>query len=217
MLPRLRYDAKLTKILRVGSAVFAEKGYNGASIRDISAATGISLSGLYYYFQSKEELLFLIQSHCFDALLRRLDQDLAGVGEPRDRLAVIVRNHLHFFTNNMPEMKVLSHEADALTGEYRSQIAERKRAYVRAVLGCVGTLAPDLEPEDLRVSTFSLFGMMNWIYTWYKPGRDVPVERLSSTVLKIFLQGVGRASASEQRAEPIAPSSGEGASLWTDP
>ena len=55
VLPRLRYDTKLTKILRVGSAIFAEKGYNGASIRDISAATGISLSGLYYPGSCREK------------------------------------------------------------------------------------------------------------------------------------------------------------------
>ncbi len=185
-----RYDAKLARILREASALFAEKGYGGASIRDISAATGVSLAGLYYYFKSKEDLLFLIQKHCFDTLFERLAQDLEGVGEPVDRLEVIVTNHLRFFVNNMSEMKVLSHEADALTGDYRRQIAARKREYVSAVQACVDQVAPEQDPTDRRVATFALFGMMNWIYTWYRPGKEVPVDRLSSTVLQIFLRGV---------------------------
>ena len=189
--PRHRYDAKLARILRESSAIFAEKGYDGASVRDISAATGVSLSGLYYYFKSKEDLLFLIQRHCFDTLLERLAEDLEGVDGPVDRLEVIVRNHLRFFADNMSEMKVLSHEAEALTGEYRRQIAARKREYVRAVQACVDQVAPDRDPADRRVATFALFGMMNWIYTWYRPGKDVSVDRLSSTILQIFLGGVG--------------------------
>ena len=188
---RHRYDAKLATILRKASAIFAEKGYDGASIRDISAATEVSLSGLYYYFKSKEELLFLIQKHCFDTLIERLTEDLIGVDDPVDRLGGIVRNHLRFFVDNMSEMKVLSHEADALTGEYQAQISARKREYVAAVQSCIDELALDQDAADRRVATFALFGMMNWIYTWYRPGQDVTVDRLSTDVLQIFLGGVG--------------------------
>ena len=217
--PRHRYDAKLAQILRESSVIFAEKGYDGASVRDISAATGVSLSGLYYYFKSKEELLFLIQRHCFDTLLERLTEDLAGVEAPveapEDRLEVIVRNHLSFFADNMSEMKVLSHEAEALTGEYRSQISARKREYVSAVQRCVDQLAPDRDPADRRVATFALFGMMNWIYTWYRPSKDVSVDRLSSTVLQIFLEGVGTAQPTESREGRRAPDRRK-SSIWME-
>ena len=188
---RHRYDAKLAMILRESSAVFAEKGYDRAGVRDISSATGVSLSGLYYYFESKEELLFLIQRHCFDTLLERLAQDLDESDGPDERLAIIVRNHLRFFVDNMAEMKVLSHEADALTGDYLKQITERKKQYVGAVRSCVDEMEPARDERDRRAATFSLFGMMNWIYTWYRPGRDVSVDRLASTILHIFLRGAG--------------------------
>ncbi|MEX0979486.1 MAG: helix-turn-helix domain-containing protein, partial [Gemmatimonadota bacterium] len=91
---RPTYDEKLARILRESAAVFAEKGYHRASIRDIAAATGVSLSGLYYYFSSKEELLFLIQEHCFGTILERLREDLERVSRPQDRLRLLVRNHL---------------------------------------------------------------------------------------------------------------------------
>ena len=68
---RPTYDQKLAHILRVAAGIFARKGYHKASVRDISTGTGVSLSGLYYYFKSKEDLLFLIQHHCFETVLER--------------------------------------------------------------------------------------------------------------------------------------------------
>src|SRR5919107_5366813 len=95
--PRRHYDDKLALILRTAAAVFADKGYHDSSVRDISRATGISLSGLYYYFRSKDELLFLIQDHCFAVVLESARQRLATESESETRLRLLVENHLHFF------------------------------------------------------------------------------------------------------------------------
>ena len=186
---RIAYDDKLERILRIAAEVFAEKGYHQASIRDISRATGVSLSGLYYYVESKEELLFRIQEHSFGTLLANLDELLDGVTDPHRRLRLLVENHLRFFVGNMKEMKVLSHEADSLSGEPRKRIEAMKRRYSRVASGIVEELADGRPGIDLRVATFSLFGMMNWIYNWYRPGRDVPVEELADDISRLFLRG----------------------------
>jgi hypothetical protein len=55
------YDQKLARILRIAAGEIAQRGFHNTGIRDISRATGVSIAGLYYYFSSKEELLFLIQ------------------------------------------------------------------------------------------------------------------------------------------------------------
>lgn len=185
---RSAYDEKLESILRTSAAIFAEKGYHQASIRDISRATGVSLSGLYYYFSSKEELLFLIQDHAFGTLVENVDRLLDGVQDPVRRLRLFIENHLRYFIGNMAEMKVLSHEAEVLTGELRQRVNAKKRRLVAIVMGILRELRPQSE-FDLRVATFGLFGMMNWLYTWYRPGRDVPVERLAEDVSRLFLGG----------------------------
>ena len=192
--------------------MFAEKGYDRASVRDISAATEISLSGLYHYFSSKEELLFLIQKTCFDTLLEQLGEDLADLDSPVERLSVIVRNHVRFFVDNMAEMKVLSHEADALTGIYREEIADRKRAYVAVVHQCVEEILETPDAADCRVATFALFGMMNWIYTWYRQARDVSVDRLGSVILHTFLEGIS--SPLPFRGEGVAGAGPDGVLLF---
>ncbi|GMR14134.1 MAG: TetR/AcrR family transcriptional regulator [Gemmatimonadota bacterium] len=186
-----RYDAKLTRILSEAAVVFAEKGYDGASIRDISAAAGVSLSGLYYYVRSKEELLYLIQRQCFQTILDQLDAALCAVSDPEQRLTLLISNHLGFFASNMSEMKVLSHEADVLSGDYAREITDQKREYSAIVSDLLRTLAPQAQSVDLRRATFSLFGMMNWIYTWYRPDRDGPVNVLATEMTHLFLRGFG--------------------------
>jgi TetR/AcrR family transcriptional regulator, cholesterol catabolism regulator len=185
---RTAYDEKLESILRTAAQVFAEKGYHQASIRDIARATRVSLSGLYYYFKSKEELLFLIQDHAFGTLIRNLDDLLDGVEDPHRRLRLLIENHLRFFVNNMAEMKVLSHEADSLTGELRARVNAKKRALSDTAYSILQELKPD-SGVDLRVATFSLFGMMNWLYNWYRPERDVAVDRLAADMSRLFLGG----------------------------
>src|ERR1700745_1247783 len=70
--PETRFDPRLSLILDHATEVFCEKGYEGASMRDLSRATGMSLAGLYYYFESKDRLLFLIQKHAFTTILEKL-------------------------------------------------------------------------------------------------------------------------------------------------
>lgn len=210
---RPSYDEKLLAILQGAASVFAEKGYHQASIRDISGATGVSLSGLYYYFSSKEELLFLIQEHCFSTLIDHLKHDLQGEEDPEQRLRLVVRNHLGFFVDNMREMKVLSHESDVLTGKYREQILDRKRDYVRIVKEILKDLSAQEGPE-LRTATFGLFGMMNWIYTWYNPEKDLPVDRLEEEILHLFLNGFSSPRRTSQSTPPENEERARPASIW---
>src|SRR5258706_12863194 len=126
-----RYDQKLELILRVSARIFAEKSYPSTSMRDISRAPGVSLAGLYHYCKSKEELLFLIQDHCFGRVLERLEERTQKIEDPLERLRIFVDNHLSFFAANMAEMKVLSHEAESLAGDLQKHVSTRKRQYTR--------------------------------------------------------------------------------------
>src|ERR1043165_4490237 len=136
-------------------------------MRDISRATGVSLAGLYHYCKSKEELLFLIQDHCFGRVLDSLESRIKDIDDPLAKLRILIDNHLSFFAANMAEMKVLSHEAESLSGDLHSRVSTRKERYaklarriLREIQGQDGKGAG----VDLTVATYALFGMMNWIY-----------------------------------------------------
>lgn len=189
--PVTRYDRRLAEILTHATDVFCKKGYEGASMRDLSRASGMSLAGLYYYFESKERLLFLIQKHTFTTIVQRLKERLEGVADSEDRIRILILNHLEYFLNNQPAMKVLTHEDDALKNGFGSEIAAIKREYYRL---CVGLLEDLKKDRGLQISTrtavMSLFGMMNWIYTWHNPRVDADAEQLAREMAEIFLSGV---------------------------
>src|SRR5262252_9083031 len=114
LLEETRYDRRLAEILGHATEVFCKKGYEGASMRDLSRATGMSLAGLYYYFESKERLLYLIQKHTFTTIVEKLKARLEGVSDPEQRIRIFILNHLEYFLANQPGMKVLSREDEAL-------------------------------------------------------------------------------------------------------
>lgn len=209
------YDEKLGAILRAAAAVFAEKGYHQATIRDVSRASGVSLSGLYYYVRSKEELLYGIQLHCFTTVLENAERLLEGSDDAEQRLRLLIESHLRYFAANMQEMKVLSHEAESLTGEYRRRVDALKRRYVAIWSETLDRLRPEGSPVDPRVATFALFGMLNWIYNWYRPGRDAGVSGLATDMSRLFLHGylaAGEAGVRVGRGEGAGVE--EGPSIW---
>jgi AcrR family transcriptional regulator len=186
-----RFDRRLSKILAHATEVFYEKGYEGASMRDLAGASGTSLSGLYYYFESKEKLLYLIQKHTFSTIVEGLRERLDEVSDPEERVRVFILNHLEYFLANREAMKVLSHEAEVLKNGFGAEIAAIKREYYRICVGLLDDfkLAKRLDFSS-RMAVLSLFGMMNWIYTWYNPRVDADAENLSRGMGDIFLRGI---------------------------
>jgi TetR/AcrR family transcriptional regulator, cholesterol catabolism regulator len=186
-----RYDRKLAAILRHATHIFCEKGYEGASMRDLSRASGVSLAGLYYYFDSKEKLLYVIQKHTFTTIMADLKQRLEEVKDPEQRVRAFILNHLEYFLANQEAMKVLSHEDDVLGGKYGDEVRGIKREYVRLATGLADELKRQRGLEfSSRVAVLSLFGMMNWIYTWRNPRTDSDAAALAQQMGDIFLHGV---------------------------
>src|SRR6201987_695191 len=118
-----RYDRRLAEILTHATEVFCRKGYEGASMRDLSRESGMSLAGLYYYFESKERLLYLIQRLTFSTIVERLKARLQGVDDTEDRIRIFILNHLEYFLANQSAMKVLSHEDEVLKNGFGSEVA----------------------------------------------------------------------------------------------
>jgi AcrR family transcriptional regulator len=190
-LPATRYDRRMGEILDHATEVFCEKGYEGASMRDLSRATGMSLAGLYYYFESKERLLFLIQKHTFTTILEQLKTRLAGIAEPEERIRTFILNHLEYFVSNQQGLKVMSHEDESLKNGFGVEIAGIKREYYRICLGLMEELRRQRDLDfNSRTAVMSLFGMINWIYTWYNPRVDGNATALAEQMGNIVLNGI---------------------------
>ena len=160
-------------------------------MRDLSRASGMSLAGMYHYFESKEKLLYLIQKHTFTTIVDQLRKKLEPAGDPEERIRILILNHLEYFLANQKAMKVLSHEDEVLKNGFGAEVRAVKREYYRI---CIGLLEDFKRANRLtfspRVAAMSLFGIMNWIYTWYNPRIDVDAAKLAREMGDIFLRGI---------------------------
>ncbi len=191
-------------MLRAAAEVFAENGFDHASIRAVAERAAISVPGLYHYVRSKDELLFFIQFNVFDSLLTGYQQDARGVAAPEDRLALLIGNHLARFLANLSELVVCSREINRLEGDFRKRVGARQRAY----FDCAVAIFADLEKKhggssvSPRTSALAMFGAINWIHTWYQPRTGPSADRLAADFTHLFIQGALPRSAPRQRANP---------------
>ena len=197
-------DSRLDTLLADAARIFAERGFHGTSMRDLSRASGLSLSGIYHYVQSKDELLFLIQEGCFAEVAKGAQLAVARETEPEARLRAFIRHHVVFFTGHMHEMKVLSHEAGELTGTMATAIRRRKREYVAFVTQLLEGIG--VQSVDPQIAAYALFGMINWIYTWYRPSGAIPPGYLADEIARLFLDGYLQPAS--HAAHPLAASQG---------
>jgi AcrR family transcriptional regulator len=185
-----RFDEKLVELLTSTAKVFAEQGYEKASMRKVARAVGISLSSLYYYVSCKEELLFLIQYHTFGVLSEALEAIVEKADEPEAQLAEMVSSHVRYLVQHLPELKVCTTELDSLKGDYYQHVLKRRQRYFELTRNILERLRTrdhrsTVEPN---LGALYLFGMLNWLVMWFDPRRNDPAE-LSESLVAFFLVG----------------------------
>lgn len=187
------YEQRLGHILAAACGVIAQLGYERASMRAVAKATGVSLAGLYHYFDSKEKMLFLIQFRTFSALHQNLLEKLHGVEEPEEQLKVMIRAHLGYFAANMDALKVCSHELDTLSGPAYEQTRDIRKEYYALTRSIIERLLDAHAPGaslNRHVLTMSLFGTLNWLYRWYDPSGGPSVVSVANQIASQFLHGI---------------------------
>ncbi len=201
------YDDRLNHILAVSTELIARSGYERASMRAVAKEAGISLAGIYHYFDSKEKMLFLIQFRTFNSLLGNLREKLHGVHEPIEQLRVMVRAHVCYFAANMAALKVCSHELESLASDAYEETRLIRRQYYELSRDIVTRVLEVHAPNcaiDRHVATMALFGMLNWLYRWYNPRTDRSPGGLANQFVEMFLNGVVGSQTTEGRVERAA-------------
>ena len=160
---------------------------------EIAAAAKISKGGMYYYFKSKTEVLYFVLSNYMDLVIGDLEQDLSHIKESEAKLKFIISRHIELYSNKLFEAKVLLHDAHCLPAKYFKVITEKERKYFQIVSGVLPDFFSNPIPKGEQIAiTFTLFGMCNWIYSWYEPKGSVTPQKLSDLIHDIFLKGLRR-------------------------
>ncbi|QDZ14918.1 TetR/AcrR family transcriptional regulator [Humibacter ginsenosidimutans] len=186
-------------ILEVAVAAFNEYGYDATSIGMLAERLGLSKSAIYHHVASKDELLQLALNEALDGLEGVLIEESARTGDAADRLAYVLRGAVRVLVDRLPYVTLLL-RVRGNTDVERSALARRRR-FDRAVAALVvaardeGSLRADIDPG---IATRLLFGMINSIVEWYRPGGPESADQLADDVLTVALDGL-RVDASAKR------------------
>ncbi len=184
---RKRYDAD--SLLDVAVGIFTERGFDGTSMGQLARAAGITKSSIYHHVASKDELLERSLNRALDGLFGVLAA--APDGRAIDRLEYVVRGSVRVLVEEQPHVTLLL-RVRGNTAVERAALA-RRRDFDRAVTGLVEQAEADGDLRDDADSALSarlVFGMVNSITEWHRPGRGLSAERLADAVVQLALDGL---------------------------
>ncbi|WP_349369389.1 TetR/AcrR family transcriptional regulator [Salinarimonas sp.] len=195
------YDDKRGAILRASARVFGEHGVDRASMAQIAAGCGVSKALLYHYYQSKEELVFdIVRTHLeeLDAALVEADEPKA---DPRTRLRGLVGAMLDVYRDSDDEHRVQLGAMRLLPPDRQQAILALERDVVRRFSGVLRLANPALAQGPLLAPvTMSLFGMLNWVYLWFRPDGPITREQYADLATRLILDGASSIGAEEMAA-----------------
>lgn len=187
--PRPPYDVE--RLLAVAVEVFIERGYDGTSMEDLARAMGISKSSIYHHVESKEALLRLALERALGALFAIREEEGARAPLAIDRLRYLIGRVVEVLCAELPYVTLLLRVRGNTATERWA--LERRREFDRFVRSVVAEAASNEELHSEVAPAMAerlVFGMINSITEWYRPGR-VSVEELRAAVVTTALAGLG--------------------------
>jgi AcrR family transcriptional regulator len=186
-----RRDAE---VLDAAAEVFYEKGYASATVQDVADALGMLKGSLYYYIDSKEDLLYRLLEEIHDGVDDVLAEVSAKEGLPAvEELDLYVRRQVEYNARNLKKVSVYYHDFDRLAGPRRKEIFTRRRTHEERVIEIIRQAQADGEADptvDPKLLSHCVFATIIWMYRWYRPGRGTSVEELSEASARFALRGI---------------------------
>ena len=190
-----QHEIRRQEILDIAAQCFADGSYPATSMNDIAAAGGTSKARLYHYYESKEAILF-------DLLDRYTQRLLALIGEgeataqrrdldERSALHELIRSFLEEYEYSATRHVALLNDTKFLGEEQRDLILNRQRDVVSAVTRFLKRAYPDrLTASNQTALTMMLFGMINWTFTWLRPGGALSYAAFAEEVISVLERGL---------------------------
>lgn len=184
-----------TAILEQATALFYEFGYPNTSIRDIAQSLNINNPSIYYYFNSKENLLFEIIEFIGLEVVKELEEVVATVNDPVTRLATMVSRHIHLNIQERKKIKVFIEEGYHLSGKFKDRILFLNRKiyhnyyYQLKIMGEQNLLTSD----KYSIMAFTILGAINWAYRWFKEDGSSSKEEVAKTITHSIFSGIIKA------------------------
>ena len=185
------YDGIRKKILRKAAALFAAKSYSRTTIGDLAKATTSSRGALYHYFDSKEEILRDILIVHIGEMIETVKAVVKETDDPQETCVRVIAAIIRMNTASANESIVLMSEQRFLNRTERDKIRSLQNEVVDLVLSTLraADTVDRISEHNAKAYAMTLFGMTNYIYTWYDQKGSLEPDELAAMVADVFLHG----------------------------
>ncbi|MBI3722914.1 TetR/AcrR family transcriptional regulator [bacterium] len=190
---RRKADARRRAILKAAASAFRKHGIAATGMREIAEAADLSPANLYYYFESKDELLYFCQDWSLDRMLEAARAVRRGGERPPEQLRQVIRAQLHCMLDEL-EGSAAHLEVDALSRTLRERIVAKRDRYESAVRRIVedGIRSRDFARTDATLVTRAILGALNWTARWYRPEGEKTWAAVAATFSDYLVRGLIR-------------------------
>jgi AcrR family transcriptional regulator len=182
------------KIIQSSLVLFAGKGFEATSIRDIAQEAGINSSTLYYYIKNKEDFLASIMEHVMERLIKNSEKILSIVDTPEHKISVLVQHHVLIHGSHKLSSVVTDYEFRSLHGENKTKIKNLRKKYELMWYEIIETGIKEgifVNVESSKLATFALLEMCTGVVHWYSPKGRITLEEICDKYADMALKLLG--------------------------
>lgn len=182
------YKERRRVIVDAAAALFAARGFDGASVAELAKSCNSAKSLIYHYFSTKEDILHEVMADHLDALVAAA-RSATSTGSVEAQLKALIRGFMDLYVGAEDRHSVLLNELDRLPPDRREEVISKQREIVAIVEKLISELRGG-KTQDARALAMLIFGMINWTHTWFRPNGDRSSEQLSELAAELILKGV---------------------------
>ena len=196
------HDDQRRQILAEAAALFATRGFTATTMNELAKACGVSKALLYHYVRDKHDLLAQISLNHVATLEALVAEVRALKLGPEPHLRRLIIGFTAAYASAQNEHRVLTEDVRFLDAEQSAAVLGAQRRVVAAFAAAITALRPDLAERRLaKPLTMLLFGMINWTFTWLRPGAALTHASLALMVAELFFGGLHAVSAPSSRSQ----------------
>ena len=177
------------ELIEIACHVFAEKGFDGATLQDIADQFGVLKGSLFHYIQSKDDLLFEIIEGVYAGAEDAIWPIAGAGGTAVSRLRRLIVAYVRYVIDHQEAITVWLHDLNSLDPARSQVIRTREEHNTRRLVDLItqaqqeGGVRPDADP---RLVGFALLGSMNWVHRWFRP-RSQSADEIGQEFSRIYL------------------------------
>jgi AcrR family transcriptional regulator len=185
-------ESRADQLLETATLLFKEKGYHNTSMQDLADALGMQKGSLYYYIESKEDLLRELLEQATSILGAQINEVYAADLTATEKLRLALENHGRAIMDHLNLVTVYLQEYRSLPPERLQEVMTRREHYEQRLMQILdnGIASGEFRPVDVKMTVFGFLGMFNWTHQWFSLDGELRSEEIAAILADLAMHAV---------------------------